>query len=149
MDIYEVCGDKRQYLDLLLLADESPRMIESYIDRGTLFIASDLGRALGEILVTDEGGGVLEIKSLAVAPAWQRHGLGRALIEYVAGRYSDSFDVLQAGTGESPFTLPFYESCGFTYSHRVKNFFTEHYDKPIYEGGVQLADMVYLRRKLK
>ena len=28
MDIYEVGGDRRQYMDLLLLADESPRMIE-------------------------------------------------------------------------------------------------------------------------
>ena len=31
---------------------------------------------------------------------------------------------------------------------RVKNFFLEHYDHPIYEGGVLLADMVYLRREL-
>ena len=32
MEIYEVTGDKRQYMDLLLLADESPSMIERYID---------------------------------------------------------------------------------------------------------------------
>lgn len=52
------------------------------------------------------------------------------------------------GTGDSPLTVPFYEKCGFVRSHRIPNFFTEHYDHPIYEAGVQLVDMVYLRRNL-
>ena len=55
---------------------------------------------------------------------------------------------MQAGTGDSPLTVPFYEKCGFIRSHRVKNFFLDHYDHPIYEGGVQLIDMVYFRREL-
>ena len=38
------------------------------------------------------------------------------------------FSSLQVGTGESALTVPFYEKCGFTYSHRIKDFFTEHYD---------------------
>ena len=42
----------------------------------------------------------------------------------------------------------FYEKCGFTRSHRIPNFFTDHYDHPIYEAGVQLVDMVYLQRNL-
>ena len=29
-----------------------------------------------------------------------------------------------------------------------RNFFTDHYDHPIYECGVQLVDMVYLQREL-
>ena len=51
-------------------------------------------------------------------------------------------------TGESPLTLPFYEKCGFTVSHRIPDFFTKNYDHPIWEAGVLLKDMVYLRRKL-
>ncbi len=93
MDIYEAAGDRRQYMDLLLLADESPRMIERYIGRGAMFVLSDMGRAIGEILVTDEGGGVLEIKSLAVIPAYQRHGCGRMLIEYVEREYAGRFGI--------------------------------------------------------
>ena len=42
----------------------------------------------------------------------------------------------------------FYEKCGFVRSHKVQNFFTDNYDHPIYEGGVQLVDMVYLQRRL-
>ncbi|HCR69487.1 MAG TPA: GNAT family N-acetyltransferase, partial [Erysipelotrichaceae bacterium] len=31
---------------------------------------------------------------------------------------------------------------------KIPNFFTDNYDHPIYEGGVQLIDMVYLQRCL-
>ena len=149
MDIYEAEGDRRQYMDLLLLADESPVMIEKYIDRGRLFVASDLGRAVGECLVTDEGRGVLEIKSLAVVPAYQRHGLGRALIRHAEEACAgEGFHTLQVGTGDSELTVPFYVRCGFVRSHVVENFFTDNYDAPIYEAGVQLVDMVYLRKKI-
>ena len=52
------------------------------------------------------------------------------------------------GTGDSPLTIPFYEACGFWRSHVVKDFFVKNYDHPIYENGVLLTDMVYLRRRL-
>ena len=51
---------------------------------------------------------------------------------------ASSAAALTAGTGESPFTTPFYTACGFVYSHRVENFFTENYPRPITEGGVTL-----------
>lgn len=78
-------------MDLLLLADESPRMIETYIERGKLFVLSDMGRAIGECLVTDEGGGVLEIKSIAVVPAYQKHGCGRMLIEHIEREFAGEY----------------------------------------------------------
>ena len=49
---------------------------------------------------------------------------------------------------DSPLTIPFYEKCGFTRSHSIKNFFTDNYNHPIYECGIQLVDMIYLQRKL-
>jgi hypothetical protein len=51
------------------------------------------------------------------------------------------------GTGETPSILRFYKNCGFEYSHRVKDFFTDNYDHPIIEEGVRLADMVYFSKK--
>ena len=75
-------------------------------------------------------------------------GYGRKLIDFLVGTYCGKYSVLQAGTGDSPLTVPFYESCGFRRSHVVKHFFLDHYDHPIYEGGVQLVDMVYFRRPL-
>ncbi len=52
------------------------------------------------------------------------------------------------GTGETPAILSFYESCGFEKSHRVKNFFTDNYDHPMFEGDIQLVDMIYLKKDL-
>lgn len=49
------------------------------------------------------------------------------------------------GTGDSPATISFYTNCGFVYSHRIPNFFTDNYDRPIFEEGKQLKDMIYLK----
>ena len=101
-----------------------------------------------ECVVTDEGNGVLEIKNIATKPEYQKKGYGKALIDFVAMKYKATHSILQVGTGDSPLTIPFYEKCGFAYSHRIKNFFVDNYDHPIYEGGVQLMDMVYLRKEI-
>ena len=147
MKIFEITDNKKQYLPLLLLADEQEDMIDRYLERGTMYVLDDDG-VRAECVVTDEGEGILEIKNLAISPEDQGKGYGRALIEFLAENYATAFSVLQVGTGESPLTVPFYEKCGFTYHHRVSNFFTDHYDHPIYECGVQLVDMVYLQRRL-
>ena len=147
MRIREVKEDKKRFLSLLLLADEQENMIDRYLERGTLYVLEE-GGVKAECVVTDEGAGVLEIKNIAVAPKDRGNGYGKALIEFLLRQYAGSHSVLQVGTGESPLTVPFYEKCGFVRSHRVPNFFTDNYDHPIYEGGVQLVDMVYLRRHL-
>ena len=147
MEIREVTDNKKKYLSLLLLADEQEDMIDRYLERGTMFVLDDEG-VKGECVVTDEGNGVLEIKNIATAPEHHGKGYGKALIEYVAGRYKGQFSVLQVGTGDSPLTIPFYEKCGFVRHHRIKNFFVENYDHPIIECGVQLVDIIYLRRGL-
>ena len=43
---------------------------------------------------------------------------------------------MTVGTGDVPGTLGFYRNCGFKYSHRIKNFFTDNYDHPIVEDGL-------------
>ena len=147
VEIKEFCGNKKQLLSLLLLADEQEDMIDRYLEKGTMYVLDDDGIKC-ECVVTDEGDDVLEIKNLAVEPDCQGKGYGKAMIDFIAARYRGKFSVLQVGTGDSPLTVPFYEKCGFVRSHSVKNFFTDNYDHPIFECGIQLVDMVYLRRKL-
>lgn len=147
MKIYQA-RDKRVYMSLLLLADEQKSMIERYLDRGAMYVLDDDG-VKAEIVVCDEGNGVLEIKNLAVEPQFRRQGYGKKLIEFVIEAYGGKYHALQVGTGDSPLTVPFYEKCGFKRSHIVKNFFTEYYDHPIYECGVRLVDMVYLVKEIK
>lgn len=147
MEIIKVNKNKKQFLSLLLLADEQENMIDRYIESGVMYVLSDNG-IKAECVITDEGNGILEIKNIATVPEYQGKGYGKALIDYIAIKYKKIYSILQVGTGDSPLTIPFYEKCGFVRTHSVKNFFTDNYDHPIYECGVQLIDMIYLQRKL-
>ena len=147
MKIIEITENKKQYLDLLLLADEQESMIDRYLEKGKMFVLDDNGIKC-ECVVTDEGKGILEIKNIATVPGYQGRGYAKALIEFLVKKYSEQYSILQVGTGDSPLTIPFYEKCGFVRSHIVPNFFTDNYDYPIFECGVQLVDMVYLQRPL-
>lgn len=145
MEIREFTGDRRKLLDLILLADEQPQMVERYLNKGKMFVLDEEG-IKAECLVTDEGEGTLEIKNIAVLPQFQRKNYGRALIDFLCRNYRNDYSVLQVGTGDSPMTMPFYEKCGFVRHHVIKDFFIDNYDHPIIEAGVQLKDMVYLRK---
>lgn len=147
MEIRNIKTNKKQYQRLLLLADEQEDMIDRYLERGVMYVLEDDG-VKAACVVTDEGNGILELKNIAVTPDFQRKGYGRALVAFLIQTYRGQYQVLQVGTGDSPSTIPFYESCGFRRHHLVKNFFVDHYDHPIYECGVQLVDMVYLQREL-
>ncbi len=148
MDIRRIESGKRDFLPLLLLGDEQEDMIDRYLDRGTLLALYDGGlRAV--CVVTKEAPGVFEIKNLAVEPAFQRQGYGRAMVRHVAGACRTAGGTcLLVGTGDSALTLPFYRACGFRESHRVPNFFLQFYAHPIYDGGGLLSHLLYLSLEL-
>lgn len=149
MYIVQITEKKKQYLDLLLLADEQEEMIDRYLERGDMFVLQDEHKkAIAVAVVTVEGDNVVELKNLAVLKEEQGKGYGKRMIEYVCKFYSEKYRILFVGTGDVDVTVGFYKHCGFTYSHRVKNFFIENYDHPIYEDGVQLKDMVYLSKNI-
>ena len=145
MEIIEVMENKKNYIELLLLADEQEDMIDRYIDKGKMYVLDDNGIKC-ECVVIDVENGVLEIKNIATVPEYQGKGYAKAMIDFLITKYREEYSALQVGTGDSPMTIPFYEKCGFVQSHIAPNFFTDNYDHPIYEGGIQLVDMVYLRR---
>ena len=145
MNITKVTNDKKSYIDLLLLADEQESMIDKYLERGEMFVLNDDG-VKAECVVTKETDGIYEIKNIAVMPDFQRKGYGKRLIDFLFSYYTDC-NVMLVGTGDVPSSLSFYKKCGFVESHRIKNFFTDNYDHPMFEDGKQLVDMVYLKRE--
>lgn len=147
-DIVLVTENKQKYTPLLLIGDEQEEMIMRYLERSDLYILLHDGTECAACAVTDEGDGVLEIKNISVYPQYQRRGFGRILIDYVSERYSGRFTRLTAGTGDSPLTVPFYESCGFARTRVIHDFFIDNYDHPIIECGVQLRDMVYFEKAI-
>ena len=58
VEIREVKNNKKQYLSLLLLADEQENMIDRYLDRGIMYVLEDDG-IKSECVITDEGDGIL------------------------------------------------------------------------------------------
>lgn len=145
--IEKIMYNKKQFLNLLLLADEQEDMIDKYLESGDLFALYDEDlKSVCVVLAIDSES--CELKNIATYPHYQGKGYGRALIEFIVNFYKHSFKTMFVGTGETPSILKFYESCGFEISHRVKNFFIDNYDHPMFDGDIQLIDMIYLKRDL-
>jgi GNAT superfamily N-acetyltransferase len=147
MKISKITENKKQYLDLLLLADEQENMIDKYLPSGDLFALYD-GDLKSVCVVVSIDNETCELKNIATYEKYQGNGYGRALMNFISVFYKDQYKTMIVGTGETPTILSFYESCGFEMSHRVKNFFTDNYDHPMFDGDIQLVDMIYLKKDL-
>ena len=143
MEIRKVTEHKKDYISLLLIADESEEMIDKYLEHGEMFLLYDNG-AKAVCVVTKETDDIYELKNIAVIPECQRRGYGKRLIEFLLSYYNDC-KIMFVGTGDIDWIIDFYYSCGFKESHRIENFFTDNYDHPMFEDGKQLVDMVYLK----
>ena len=147
LKIKRIIENKKRFLDLLLLADEQEDMIDKYLPGGDLFALydDDLKSVCVVVPVNSE---TCELKNIATYEKYQGKGYGRALINLIVDFYKNNYKTMLVGTGETPSILSFYESCGFEKSHRVKNFFTDNYNHPMFEGDIQLVDMIYLKKDL-
>ncbi|BBM18912.1 N-acetyltransferase [Enterococcus avium] len=148
MKVEEVISDKKNFLDLLRLADEQEDMIDRYLNDGRMFVLYDEDLK-GEAVVTELSETECELKNIAIMPNEQGKGYGKALIQFLFDEFLGRYQTMYVGTGDVPSILDFYKKCGFRESHRVKNFFTDNYREPIIDQGVQLVDMVYLRADAK
>jgi len=148
MRIEKITENKKCFLDLLLLADEQEDMIDKYLPDGDMFaLYDDDLKSICVVLPIDSE--TCELKNIATYAEYQDKGYGRALINFISDFYNSNYKIMLVGTGETPEILSFYESCGFEMSHRVKNFFTDNYDHPMFEGDIQLVDMIYLKKDLR
>jgi len=147
MEINQITENKQDYMDLLLLADPQEDMIERYLEDGDLFVLSENGDILTVCVVLAKEK-TCELKNIATAEQYQGKGYGKYMVRYVCEHYTGRYDLMYVGTGNSRKTLDFYKSCGFMNSHIVENFFTDNYREPIYEDGLLLTDMIYLKKKL-
>lgn len=145
--IEKITKKKKQFLDLLLLADEQEDMIDRYLPHGDLFALydDDLKSVCVVVPINSE---TCELKNIATYERYQGKGYGRALMKFIIDFYKNNYKSMLVGTGETPTILSFYENCGFEKSYRLKNFFTDHYKHPIFEEDIQLVDMIYLKKDL-
>jgi GNAT superfamily N-acetyltransferase len=137
--------------DLLLLADETVEAINKYIFDSEIYVLEQENQIIAVYVLQVLGKEEAEIKNVAVAKEYQGHGIGKWLLKDAADRARDrGFKRLIIGTWDtSGMPLCFYQKEGFHRYAVKKDFFILNYPKPIYDHGVQLVDMVMLKKELK
>ncbi len=140
-------SDKMNFMELLFLADEDLKMIEKYLDRGEMFALYD-DDLKSVCVVTRESDDVCELKNIATYENWHGKGYGSKLLSHISSYYKGKYTTMLVGTGDISWILQFYQKNGFKISHRVKDFFIDNYEHPMFDDGVQLVDMVYLSKSL-
>lgn len=139
--------------DLLLLADETREAIDKYLPRSEVYVArfADNDIFIGVFCLYRVDVNTVEIKNIAVSEQYQGKGVGGHLLEEACRVALDKhYKEIIVGTGDAgKRQIRFYEKNGFTKYAVRKNFFPDNYEKPIYENGVMLKDMVLLKKILK
>ena len=143
-----ICKEPKRHLDLLLLADPYEPMIDRYLPQSIVITAVEQGRTVGLVAYCQVGKDMWEIKNLAVEEAWQKKGVGQALVQQVKDRLPAGAELLVGTAQTSSGNLIFYEKCGFVYDHTIHGFFTDFYPDPIWEGEEQCVDMIVLRQTI-
>ena len=136
---------RKNYLELLLLADPDPAMLARYLDECEMYLLTANGQPVSEVCITEAGEGCIELKNVATAPEWEGRGAASYLIRTLLGRYAGQYHTAIVGTAEPQ--VGFYQRLGFV-RYRVEKGFFLQYAQPVYEGGLLLEDMVYLKQTL-
>ena len=98
MKIREVNKNKKQFISLLLLADEQESMVDRYLEKGTMYVLEEDGEfcasmilnhfqaeEYGEIdwIYPGEGEEILVIHTLCIPPQKAGRGYGQQMVDYV------------------------------------------------------------------
>jgi ribosomal protein S18 acetylase RimI-like enzyme len=138
-------GPRRELRPLFELAGDSAAELDAYMDAGTVLVAICAGEVVGHLQLIDA-----EIKNMAVLPAHQGRGVGRALVDAAraqaraAGRATLVVGTAAADTGN----LRFYQRLGFRMCSVERDAFraASGYAPGLTVDGIVLRDRVWLDR---
>jgi GNAT superfamily N-acetyltransferase len=151
IDLY--AGSHRDLEWSFRLAEDSERLLASYIDRGRLWVARAAnGELIGHLQAVPHDGGIWEVTNTAVVESQRGRGVGRALLERaIRDARADGIHRLILATGAADVgALRFYQRCGFRMTHVVRDAFTpaNGYPPGLEVDGVPLLDQVWFDREL-
>lgn len=148
--IRELKKDEELPLELLLLADPSEKLVREYISRGKCFIMDLDGFIIGTYVLIPTRPKTAEIVNIAVNEDFHGQGYGKQLVLHaIETAKHEGYKTVEIGTGNSGVVqLALYQKCGFRMTSIDRDFFIRHYDKPIFENGIQVIDMVRLSQDL-
>ncbi|MEE6449591.1 GNAT family N-acetyltransferase [Gottfriedia acidiceleris] len=140
----------KEHWNLLLLADPSKEMVDNYIQKSNIFELIDQNLLVGVLVLMENSNEEVEIKNIAIDPAFQGQGVGKNLIQYGINESKKlGFSKISICTGNSSiYQLALYKNLGFQISTVFHNFFIDHYDEEIWENGIQCKDLIKLEQNL-
>src|SRR3954447_6856446 len=147
--IEEHSGPRSALRALFELAEDSPAALDAYIDSGRVLVATEGGRVVGHLQLTDaDEPATAEIKNIAVAPSHQGRGIGRALVGAaidVARREGRTALVVATAAADTG-NLRFYQRAGFRMRSVERDAFTAAagYPPGLEIDGIELRDRVWL-----
>ncbi|MFP8783349.1 GNAT family N-acetyltransferase [Planococcus plakortidis] len=151
MNIRKLGAREELPIGLLLEADPSEQLVRGYCADGHCFIAERQGAVIGVFVLVALDPDTAEIKNIALAEPERGKGLGKRLVFGALEEAKNlGFSVAEIGTGNSSLAqLALYQKCGFRMKSIDRDFFTRHYEEPIFENGLQCRDMVRLDCRLR
>jgi ribosomal protein S18 acetylase RimI-like enzyme len=149
--IRDINLDKEEVpLHLLLDADPSEKQIRCYLPISHLFGLFIENQIRGVLVITPMKQQELEIKNLAIDAAFRGQGFGKMLIRFAIDfARSEGCKAIWIGTANSSvFQLALYQKMGFELHDIKYHFFTEQYEEPIWENGIQAKHLLLLSQIL-
>lgn len=140
--------NKEQYMNLLLEADSSEKLIRQYLVDGDLFTLTYKNEVACVAVVTKVDNDTCELKDIATEEKYRGKGYAKKMIKYLCDNYKQKYNKMLIGTTEN--NIPFYVKQGFDkYEKTIKNFFVDNYDEKILDGDLYCTDMYYYSKNLK
>jgi ribosomal protein S18 acetylase RimI-like enzyme len=134
--------------DLLLLADETQEAIDKYAKEGEIYVLEVNGQLIAAYVLQVVEPEKIEIKNIAVDTHYQGQGIGTFLLRDATNRAREQgFGTILIGTANGAIKqLYLYQKEGFEITAIRKNFFVDHYPKPIFENGILCKHMIMLEK---
>ena len=143
-------GEQKAVFRLLLLAEPSARSLRWSLKNlsDTVYVIEDGAQIVGAATMRFKRE-PCEIVELAVAAQLHGRGLGKRLVAHLIdeARRRGKRDLFVGTSSTSAGNLIFYQKCGFRV-HDVRLDYFWYYDKPVYENGLPIRDMIVFRHNL-
>lgn len=140
-------GPRAPLRPLFRLADDSAEQIDRYLELGRVLVATHASEVVGHAqLVPTERPGTIELKSVAVMPAFQRRGIGRALVDRASAVCrSEGARAMTVTTATADTeNIRFYLRCGLRATSIDRDVFTEAngYPPALEADGIPVRDAI-------
>lgn len=135
-----------QHLEMFLEADPSEEIVQNYLNHGRVYLLMNDQEVMGGYVLIETRPHTMELVNVVVKDDHKRKGYGKQLVFHaIETAKGHGVLTLELGTGNSSIMqLKLYQKCGFRMVSIVPDFFTRHYEEPIYEEGLLCRDMIRL-----